>query len=130
MSFGRKTGNGRNTGDKDHMEAPALISRYQVGPYKGGNKKLDQVAIAFQGSPRPSGDQDKVLLLSDPLSRQAMLYEFRSADIVYAEEVPSISMPNGTAMAMVRLWIKRGSTGLKIVPFVVEDTSINLSQYL
>lgn len=111
------------------MESHQLISRYQIEPYRGSQKKLEQIAVSFTGSPKNSGESEKVLLLSDPLSQQPFFYEFRAADIIYAEEAPSLAMPDGSAVSIVRLWVRKGVTALKIVPFHVHDTTVNLADF-
>ena len=111
------------------MESTTLISRYQIEPYRGSAKKLEEIAVSFAGSPRSSQDSEKVLLLSDPFSRQAFFYEFRANEIVYAEEIPSPALPDGSTVSMVRLWVKKGATALKIEPFVVQDTAHSLKHF-
>jgi hypothetical protein len=91
---------------------------------------LRQVAVAFSGSPRGNADPSKVLLISDPVSAQAFVYEFRAVDIVYVEEAPSLALGDGTSCAMVRLWVRKGATGLRMMPFHVQDTSHALGDYL
>ena len=111
------------------METTTLISRYQVEIYRGSHRRLEEVAIAFTGSPKKTRDADKVLLVADPMSQQTFFYEFRSGDIIYAEEAPTLSLPDGSTVSMVRLWIKKGSTALKIEPIHVQDTSANLQDF-
>lgn len=105
------------------MENHSLMARYQIEPYRGTLKKLQEIAIAFSGSPQGQRDPEKVVLQADPLSQQTMFYEFRSQDIVYVEETSGISMPDGSMVSMVRIWVRKGTTALKIEPFHVQDTS-------
>jgi inorganic pyrophosphatase len=111
------------------MESNTLIARYQIEVYRGGPDKLRQVAVAFTGSPRSGNDPGKILLLNDPFSQQAFYYEFRSADLLYAEEAPSLALHDGTSLSMVRLWVRKGATALKIVPFHVQDTAQGLREF-
>jgi hypothetical protein len=116
--------------DRWAMETMTLISRYSaVEPYRGSPDKLRQVAVAFTGSPRANPDPAKVLLISDPFSQQAFLYEFRAADIVYVEEAPSLA-GDGSSVAMVRLWVRKGATALRLMPFHVQDTAHALGEYM
>ena len=109
-------------------ETQDLVARYQIEPYRSGPEKLRQVAVSFSGSPRQhSRDPDKILLIVDPFSQQSFIYEFRTADVVYAEELPNVAMGDGSTASMVRLWVRKGVTGLKIVPFQVEDTAHHLA---
>ncbi|HUJ73421.1 MAG TPA: inorganic pyrophosphatase Ppa [bacterium] len=112
------------------MEQMTLIARYQVEPYRASLDKLRQIAVSFTGSPRSHSDPGKVLLLNDPASQQAFFYEFRSADVLYAEEAPSLALEDGSTVSMVRLWVKKGATALRIIPFYVQDTARGLRDLL
>lgn len=111
------------------MEAVTIIERYQVEPYRGSYEKLRQIAVMFTGSPHSGAGPGKVLLLNDPGSQQAFFYEFRAEDIVYAEEAPTLALPDGNSAAMVRLWVRKGATALKIESFHVQDTAGGLSHF-
>lgn len=111
------------------MESTALIARYQIQTYRGSAERLNQVAIAFSGAVQPGNHPGKVVLLNDPTSRQSFFYEFRSEDIVYAEEGATLAHPDGSSVATVVLWVKKGATALKIEPFHVEDTAQGLSRF-
>jgi len=111
------------------MEPITVIGQYQLEPYRGSLEKLKQIAVQFLGSPRNSPAEGKVLLLTDPGSAHAFYYEFRSVDILYGEEAPSLSLADGSAVSMVRLWVKKGATALRIVPFNVQDTAQGLRDF-
>ena len=112
------------------METTTLMSRYQIEPYRGSFEKLRQIAVMFTGSPRTSNTSGRILLLNDPGSQHSFFYEFRAEDILYAEEAVSLSLPDGTTAAQVRLWVKKGATALKIEPFHVQDTTGSLHEFL
>ena len=111
------------------MEALTVVARHAIEPYRGSQEKLRQVAVCFAGSPHASHSPGKVLLLNDPGSQHAFFYEFRGEDIVYAEEAASLALPDGSTASMVRLWVRKGSTALKIEPFHVQDTAGGLGDY-
>jgi len=111
------------------MEALTVVARYHIEPYRGSQEKLRQIAVRFTGSPHASHAPGKVLLLNDPGSQHAFFYEFRAEDIVYAEEAPNLSLPDGSTASMARLWVRKGSTALKVEPFHVQDTAVGLSDY-
>lgn len=111
------------------METQSLIAQYQIEPYRGRHENLEKIAIAFSGSPHTSPSPGKVLLLNDPGSAHSFFYEFRSSDIVYAEEGPALAMPDGATTSQVKLWVKKGATALKIEPFHVQDTASGLSDF-
>lgn len=106
-----------------------MMSQFQIEPYRGSRKKLDEAAVAFTGSPQSGADSGKVMLMSDPFSQQAFFYEFRPGDILYAEEMPGMSMPDASMVPMVRLWIKKGATALRIEPFSVQDTAAKMKDF-
>ena len=113
-----------------HGEALSVITEHQITLYRGRGENLEAIAVAFAGSPRNSSDPGKILLLNDPFSRQTFFYEFRVSDILYAEELPHLSRANGSTVNMVRLWVKKGSTALKVEPFHVQDTAQSLQEFL
>ncbi len=111
------------------MEPLTLISRYQLEPYRGSYEKLRRIAVMFTGSPRGAAEPGKILLLNDPGSQHAFYYEFRAGDILYAEEAPARALPDGSTASMVRLWVRKGATALRIEAFHVQDTTHGLSQF-
>ena len=111
------------------MDSVTLVARYQLDVPRFEPNRLEQIAVAFSGSPRNGPDAGKVLLVNDAFSRQSFFYEFRVADIVYAEELPHLVKADGSAIAMVRLWVKKGATALKVEPFHVQDTHQRLAEF-
>jgi len=82
--------------------------------------------VAFTGSPQKHPyDPDRVILIVDPYSTNTFYYEFRTSDISYVEELPSIVNLAGKSIAIVRLWIKKMSVGVHCTPFVVQDTGLS-----
>ena len=85
--------------------------------------RLKETHIAFSGSPRKHPyNPDRVILIVDPFSTNTFYYEFETKDISYMEEIPSIVNLDGKTIAMVRLWIKKMSVGIRCTPFIVQDT--------
>lgn len=76
--------------------------------------------VSFEGTPRkhPS-DKTKVILLTDPFSEKNTFFEFSLSAIDYIEELETISSEDGKSAVRMRLWIKKGSVGLKYEPFIV-----------
>ena len=97
--------------------------KFEVGAYK----KLQALTlnhVPFTGAPQKHPyDEDKIILIADPLSTQIFYYEFKTADIEGIEELPSLVTPEGESMTIVRLWVKKGRIGVRCTPFVVEDTT-------
>lgn len=84
-------------------------------------KSLKQTHVAFTGSPRKHPyDSQKIILLADPYSHNTHYDEFKTDDIAFVEELPNIVDINEDVVAMVRIWVKKGSVGLRCTPFWVE----------
>jgi hypothetical protein len=79
--------------------------------------------VSFSGAPRKHPyDNEKIILILDPFSAHTLFYEFRIADIAHVDELPQIVSEGGESLKMVRIWVKKGSFGVRYEPFVVEDT--------
>ena len=93
------------------------IAKYSSHP------NLSKDNVAFTGSPKKHPyDQKKILLISDPFSSNTILFEFNIADISQAEEISRIVSETGDGLKLIKIWVKKGSLGLKYEPFVVADT--------
>jgi hypothetical protein len=107
------------------------LIRYKTGAPQG--------AIAFTGTLRKHPyEADKCLLLADPLPPASpsaahaerapspsglapAILEFRKADILGMEELASPVDASGHSRQVLRLWIRRGSLGLRYEPFEVDE---------
>jgi len=76
--------------------------------------------VSFEGTPRkhPS-DKTKVILLTDPFSDKKVFFEFPISAIDYVEELETLSSVDGKSAVRMRLWIKKGSVGIRYEPFIV-----------
>ncbi|MFZ7128026.1 MAG: inorganic pyrophosphatase Ppa [Desulfobacterales bacterium] len=85
-------------------------------------KRLRETHVSFDGSPhKHPHDLEKVVLVADPFSTNTFYYEFLKSDISFAEELPSLISPDQAAATMVRIWVKKGSIGIRCTPFMVAD---------
>jgi hypothetical protein len=92
-------------------------------------KNLGEDHVAFSGVPRKHPyDEDKLLLIADPFSMHAVFYEFNLSDIVQIDELPNLVTERGENARTARVWVKKGSLGLRYEPFRVEDTSYRLPE--
>ncbi|MDA8410598.1 MAG: hypothetical protein M0001_09425 [Treponema sp.] len=101
---------------KAYLEAEPLseIERWHGNPKGSG--------VAFVGTLRKHPyDEDKCLLISDPGEAEPAIYEFKVADIIAAEELASPVDPEGTSRNLARLWVRRGSLGVRYEPFEVDE---------
>ncbi len=109
------------------MNTSLLIKDIQtlaVTKYKKSKdlKNLNSTHVAFSGSPRKHPyDAQKIVLVSDPFSRNNQYYEFKTKDISYVEELPNIVSTDDEVMPMVRVWVRKKSIGIRCTPFWVED---------
>ncbi len=88
-------------------------------------KLLKETHIAFSGSPRKHPyDQERVILITDPYSKNTSYYEFKTADISYVEELVNLVNLDGEAVPMARIWVKKKSIGARSSLFVVDDTTL------
>jgi hypothetical protein len=90
-----------------------------IAKYSGGRVKN---AVPFAGYPRqhPS-DRNKLILVCDPLGSDPTVAEFRLDDVISVEEVPSAVTEAGEGIPLIRLWIRRGATGVILEPFEVDS---------
>lgn len=66
-------------------------------------------------------DEEKCLLIADPSGREPAILEFRVADVLGAEEMPSPVDEAGKNVQLHRLWIRKGSFGIRYEPFEVDN---------
>jgi inorganic pyrophosphatase len=101
------------------------IKKFEIEAYKRprSSKDLRKTHVSFSGSPmKHPFDAKKVILIMDPYSRKTSYYEFRSQDISYVEELPSIVDMDGKTITMVRIWVKKMSVALLCSLFLVGET--------
>ena len=104
---------------KKYLPAQPLfnITRY------ASDAGYDRDCISFEGAPKKHPyDAEKILLVIEPFSSRTLFYEFRIKDIRHAENLPSIVTDSGSNLFMARIWIEKGSLGVKYEPFEVGDT--------
>lgn len=93
---------------------PNEIAKYSKGPPKNG--------VPFTGYPRQHPvEKDKMILVYDPLGANPMVMEFKLENVLYVEEVHSAVTEAGEGVPLVKLWICRGSRGVVLEPFEVDE---------
>jgi inorganic pyrophosphatase len=116
----------REKNGMEGKEVPQRVERFEIEAYKkpGDLKELRKTHMPFTGAPyKHPYDPKKVVLVPDPYGSLPFYYEFRSRDISFAEELPSIVNLDGETVKMARLWVKKMSLGLLCSPFVVEEVA-------
>jgi hypothetical protein len=87
-----------------------------------------KLGVAFTGAPKKHPfDKEKLVLIADPFSTHTSFYEFTITDILHVDELPHLVDEAGESLKTVRIWVRKGSIGIKYEPFVVEDT-VNYGQ--
>ena len=92
---------------------------FEIQKRSGRSKTLENDSTPFGGALRPHYNPKMLLLLSSPLESRSDVFEFRSEDILYAEELSSLTKPNGVTVERVRLWIRNGSPAMRMEPLRV-----------
>ena len=104
---------------------PQEALKFQIQAYKKPKDLhvLRKTHVSFSGSPQKHPyDTDKVIIIADPFSTNNLYYEFNKNDISYVEELPNLVNIDGSAIAVVRVWVKKLSVAIRCSPFIVEDT--------
>lgn len=94
---------------------------FDLQVYRGDG--IEQEAAPFIGVLRQHYNPNIVLLLSNPLQKMSIAYEIRVDDILHVEELASETGPEGVTVERVKLWVKKGSTVIKMEPILVSDTA-------
>ncbi len=90
------------------------VEIYRKSPYHAARH------IPFVGSPRRHPyDAEKIIMVIDPFSTNIFYCEFFLADVRGVEELPSLVTKEGESLTMVRLWVRKGSIGVRSFPFIV-----------
>jgi hypothetical protein len=84
--------------------------------------RLQKEAVPYIGQAKQvSSSPGKVFLRLDSISSHGQMLEFNSSDIVFAEDVNTLTQKDGTAIQIIRLWVRKGSVGIRLEPFSVND---------
>lgn len=102
--------------------------KFEIQAYKRpkNHKLLRKTHVAFSGSPQKHPfDSHRVILVTDPYSTNTIYYEFMKKNISYVEELPNLVGPDGDAVLMVRIWVKKRSIAVRSSAFIVDDTIVS-----
>jgi hypothetical protein len=100
----------------EHLEEEPLseLIRYRSGVPKD--------AVAFSGTLRKHPyDEGNCILFAEPKGSEPAILEFRKSDILAVEELPSRVDEIGQSRSLMKLWIRRGSLGVRYEPFEVDE---------
>jgi hypothetical protein len=103
-----------STGFLESLPAHEIVRYTGTGEYQG-------VSTAYDGAARKHPyDDSRILLVPSPLDHLHIIYEFQITDILHAEPLRNLGTESGENLAIVRLWVRHGSVGLKMEPFRIE----------
>ena len=96
-----------------------LISKQNFDIVKSKDADFSDMCNFFEGTPKKSLEQGKVQVITNPFSKDNIIYEFLVKDVEFAEEIGTLTSEDGKTAIKVRLWIKKGSWALQTKPFIV-----------
>ncbi len=101
-----------------------MKDKFEIQPW-GEKQHFDRENhIPFSGSLRKHPHEtDRIILIADPFTDNTFYYEFKAADIAFAEDLPSITNVKGESISMVCIWVKKQSIAIRSIPFVVDTLS-------
>ena len=84
--------------------------------------KLPKNGVPFTGYPQQHPvEKDKLILVYDPLGANPMVMEFKLEDVLSIDELHSAVTETGEGIPLIKLWIRRGSRGVLLEPFEVDE---------
>ncbi len=96
-----------------------ITSKHALEKYSNKNRLLNE-AFPYIGHPKQSASEpDKIFLRLDPLSDSGALLEFKTADVLFAENVETVANKDGETFQIFKIWIRKGSVGIKLEQFIV-----------
>jgi len=100
-----------------------ISSERALEKYSNRNRLLRE-AVPYVGQAKQSASEpNKIFLRLNPLSSHGTLLEFKSEDVVVAENVETVAGKDGETFQIVKIWVRIGSIGIKLEPFSVQDYS-------
>ena len=95
---------------------------YELQVYRGDGN-LEHEAVPFSGILRQHYNPHIVLLINSPYysRQQSVAFEIRVDDILHVDEMPTEIGPDGVMVEYVKLWVRKGSTIVKMEPMRVTE---------
>ena len=104
-----------------------LQEKFDIQVFEGKQDigSMKKTHACFTGSPRKHPDrEDMIILVSDPFGTHPTYLEFKLNDISYVERLSNEVNEDGETAATARLWVKKGSVGVRCIPFLVDHISV------
>lgn len=75
--------------------------------------------VSFEGTPRKHPyNPERIVIIVKPFCEEVCYYDFRLADVEGMEELSNIVNSSGNSLPMFRVWVKKGSVGIKALPVI------------
>lgn len=75
--------------------------------------------VSFEGTPRKHPyNPERIVIIVKPFCEDVCYYDFRLADVEGMEELSNIVNSSGNSLPMFRVWVKKGSVGIKALPVI------------
>jgi hypothetical protein len=101
-----------------------VISRERALEKYSNRNRLLREAVPYVGQAKQSvSEPHKIFLRLEPLSSNGTLLEFKSEDVIVAENVETVADKDGETFQIVKIWVRIGSVGVKLEPFSVQNYS-------
>lgn len=104
-----------------------LQEKYDIQVFDGKQDigKMKSTHACFTGTPRKHPDHEEmIILVSDPFGTHPTYMEFQVKDISYVERLTNEVNEEGETATSARIWVKKGSVGVRCIPFVVDTISV------
>lgn len=97
-----------------------MITRERALEKYSNRNRLLKEAVPYVGHPKQSASEPhKIFLRLNPLSNNGALLEFKTEDIVFAENVEAVTNKDGDTFKIFKIWIRTGSVGIRLEQFLV-----------
>jgi hypothetical protein len=108
--------------DKQSAVSSGYLETIPINSIAKSDGRPPKNAVPFTGYPRshPS-EKNKIILVYDPLGVNPSLMEFKTADVLFVEDIPQAVTETGEGIPLVKIWVRRGARGVLLEPFEVDD---------
>lgn len=100
------------------------LTKIDIFPIEKFNytKFSEDHSVSFIGSPiKHPYEDNKFILICDPLNPDTDFLEFQKENVLFLEELPALISEKGETIYMAKIFIKKGTVGIKYKPFVVGE---------
>ena len=83
-----------------------------------------QDGISFKGSARRDPNRKECfLLILDPLEKNGAprIIEFKNSDLLFVQQEETVVHKDGHSISIFTFWIKKGASGIEMIPFKVSE---------